>query len=219
MQLAPDRIHWFSFVIKVINSQVLQNAVKNSDQQTRGWLKDTVALNTLPFADDQIIPQESGNELQRRSFHVNNICKSYNLKILIMRTKIMVFKRKYPTRTKIAIKDKTLEQVNDFRYLGCDATFQQETDTDVEIQEIQNTERPDERYPKLVIYISETNCYTRIRLSIGKENSIFSSARLTRMRHLVTFGKFSNNVDTHRKGSIRVAASRIAICYGCLTSF
>jgi hypothetical protein len=60
------------------------------------WLKETVALNTLLFADDQIIIQESKDELQRSVFHLNNICKSYTLKISIHKTRTMAFKGKCP---------------------------------------------------------------------------------------------------------------------------
>jgi hypothetical protein len=60
------------------------------------------------------------------------------LKISINETEILPFKRKYPARTKIAVEDKTLEQVTDFRYLGYDAIFQQETDTEVEIQKLED---------------------------------------------------------------------------------
>jgi hypothetical protein len=60
------------------------------------WLKETAALNTLLFADDQIIIQESEDELQRSKFYLNNICKSYNFKISINKTKTMAFQGKYP---------------------------------------------------------------------------------------------------------------------------
>jgi hypothetical protein len=102
------------------------------------WLKETAALNTLLFADDQIINQESEDELQISIFYLKNICKSYNLKISINKTKTMAFKGKYPVRTKIIIEDKTLKQVNHFRYLGYDVTFLEETDTDAKIKKIQN---------------------------------------------------------------------------------
>jgi hypothetical protein len=39
------------------------------------------------------------------------------------------------------------------------------------------------------------------------------------MRQLVTFGELSNDVDTTGTGSMRVVASRVAICYGCPASF
>jgi hypothetical protein len=56
------------------------------------------------------------------------MCKSYNSNISINETKTMPFKGKYPVRTKIVIDDKTLEQFNHFKYLGCEVTFLKETD-------------------------------------------------------------------------------------------
>jgi hypothetical protein len=100
----------------------------------RIWLKKTAALNTLLFADDQIIIQENKDELQRSIFYLNNICKSYNLNISVNKTKIMDFKGKYPVRTKIVIQDKFLEQVNHFKYLGYDITFLEETDINAKIK-------------------------------------------------------------------------------------
>jgi hypothetical protein len=48
----------------------------------------------------------------------------------------VAFKGKYQVKTKIVIKDKTLEQVNYFRYLGYDVTFLEETDTDAKFKKI-----------------------------------------------------------------------------------
>jgi hypothetical protein len=79
----------------------------------------------LLFADDQIIIQESEDELQRSIFYVNNICKSFNLKIPINKTKTMAFKGKCPVRTKIVTEDK---------YLGYDVTFLEETDMTVRLK-------------------------------------------------------------------------------------
>jgi hypothetical protein len=50
----------------------------------------------------------------------------------------MTFNGKYPVRTKIVIEDKTLEQVNHFKYISYDATFLEETDTDANIKKFQN---------------------------------------------------------------------------------
>jgi hypothetical protein len=35
------------------------------------------------------------------------------------------------------------------------------------------------------------------------------------MRQLVTYGEFSNDVDTTGTGSMRAVANRVAISYGC----
>jgi hypothetical protein len=50
----------------------------------------------------------------------------------------MAFKGKYLVGTKIIIEDKTLKQVNHFKYLGYDVTFLEETDTDAKIKKFQN---------------------------------------------------------------------------------
>jgi hypothetical protein len=49
------------------------------------------------------------------------------------------------------------------------------------------------------------NCHTRIRP--------------TRMRQLVIFGEHSNDVDTTGTGSMRLAASRVVVSYGCPAAF
>jgi hypothetical protein len=70
------------------------------------------------------------------------------------------------------------------------------------------------------MYISKTNCHTRIWfISERKTLEVFFHARLTHMRQLVTFGELSNDVDTTGTGSIRVVASRVAITYGYPASF
>jgi hypothetical protein len=63
------------------------------------------------------------------------------------------------------------------------------------------------------MYISETNCHTRIRFISSERKSlkVFFHARLTRMRQLMTYGEVSNDVDTTGTGSIGVVASRVAI--------
>jgi hypothetical protein len=50
----------------------------------------------------------------------------------------MAFKGKYPVRIKIIIEDKTLEQVNHFKYLGHGVTFLEETDINANIKEFQD---------------------------------------------------------------------------------
>jgi hypothetical protein len=47
------------------------------------------------------------------------MCKDYNLKISMGRTKIMAFKGKHLVRCKIEIDGSILEQVKQFNYLGC----------------------------------------------------------------------------------------------------
>jgi hypothetical protein len=44
------------------------------------------------------------------------------------KTKIMAFKATEPIRSKIVIDNIMLEQVNTFTYLGCNISYQEETD-------------------------------------------------------------------------------------------
>jgi hypothetical protein len=58
------------------------------------------------FAVDQIIIQESEDELLRSVFHLNNMCKGYRLSISTNKIKTKAFKGKSSVSTKIAIEDK-----------------------------------------------------------------------------------------------------------------
>ena len=50
-----------------------------------------VYLNTLLFADDQVIIQDSEDKLQKSIYILNQMSKDYNLKISRDKTKIMFF--------------------------------------------------------------------------------------------------------------------------------
>jgi len=50
--------------------------------------------------------------------------KEYNLEIATKKTKVFDFAGTDHLRTKIIINDKTLEQVNQFTYLGCSISYQ-----------------------------------------------------------------------------------------------
>jgi hypothetical protein len=64
-------------------------------------LKNNLYLNTLLFADDQAIIQDSEDKLQKSVYILNQLSKDYNLKISTDKTKIMAFKRKHLVRSKI----------------------------------------------------------------------------------------------------------------------
>jgi len=44
-------------------------------------LKGSLYLNTLPFADDQVVIQDSEDKLQKSVYILNQMRKDYNLKI------------------------------------------------------------------------------------------------------------------------------------------
>jgi len=54
-------------------------------------LKRNVYLNTLLFADDQVIIQDSEGKLHKCVYILNQNCKDYNLKLSTGKTKIISF--------------------------------------------------------------------------------------------------------------------------------
>jgi hypothetical protein len=55
-------------------------------------LKRNLYLNTLLFADDQVIMLDSEDKLQKSVYILYQMSKNYNLKISTDKTKIMAFK-------------------------------------------------------------------------------------------------------------------------------
>jgi hypothetical protein len=79
-------------------------------------LGNDLILNTILFADDQVIVTSTEDELQRAAYTLNNIAVKYNLKISVNKTKAMGMKGKINARTKIVINNNIIEQVNSFNY-------------------------------------------------------------------------------------------------------
>ena len=61
-------------------------------------LKRNLYLNTLLFADDKVITQDSEDKLQKSVYILKQMSKDYNLKISTDKTKIMDFKGKHLLR-------------------------------------------------------------------------------------------------------------------------
>ena len=83
-------------------------------------------LNTILYADDQVIIQSSEDDLQKSVFLLKNIGKEYNMKISTRKTKVMAFAGKDPVRSKIVLDNRILEQVSHFTYLGCDVSYEKD---------------------------------------------------------------------------------------------
>jgi len=93
-------------------------------------LKRNLYLNTLVFADDQVIIHDSKDKLQKSVYTLNQKSKDYNLKISMAKTKIMAYKGKHLVHSKIEIDGSILEQVKQFNYLGCAQSLDGEPDFD-----------------------------------------------------------------------------------------
>jgi hypothetical protein len=86
--------------------------------KTSKYFKELI-FNTLLFADDQFIISDTEDNLQKAVYSLYSISKEYNLEIATKKTKVFGFIGTDHLRTKIIIKDETLEQVTQFTYPGC----------------------------------------------------------------------------------------------------
>ena len=104
-------------------------------------LQRNLYLNTLLFADDQVIKQDSEDKLQKSVYILNQMSKDYNLKMSTDKTKIMAFQGKHLVRSKIETEGSILEQVKQFNYLGCELSLDGEPDFDKKNKQISRNMR------------------------------------------------------------------------------
>jgi hypothetical protein len=70
------------------------------------------------LADYQFIISDTEDNLQKAVYSLYSVLKGYNLEIATKKRKVFGFVGTVHLRTKIVINDETLEQVNQFTYLG-----------------------------------------------------------------------------------------------------
>ena len=75
-------------------------------------------MNTILYADDQILMATSEYDLQRMAHHLKLTARKYKMTIFSTKTKSMATWGNHIQRVKIAINDNIIEQVTDFKYLG-----------------------------------------------------------------------------------------------------
>ena len=77
-------------------------------------LNDRKLVNTILYADDQILMATSEEDLQTMAYHVNLIARKYNMTISSTKTKSLAMWGNHIQRVKIVINDNIIEQVTDF---------------------------------------------------------------------------------------------------------
>jgi hypothetical protein len=97
---------------------------------------NNIEINTLLFADGQVILANSEDNLQRAIHRLHVIRKYYN-RISIDKTKVLALRGKDPIKIKIVINERILEQVLNFNYLGCNMGLNREMDINVKLQRFQ----------------------------------------------------------------------------------
>jgi len=75
-------------------------------------------VNTILYADDQILMATSEDELQTMAYHLKLIARKYKMTISSTKTKSIAMCGNHIQRVKIVINGNIIEQVTDFKYLG-----------------------------------------------------------------------------------------------------
>jgi hypothetical protein len=91
-------------------------------------VQNNIKLNTILFADDKVIIDNSEDNLQRGVCTLNNTLNRFGLTISCKKSKVMAFIGQEPVRSKITINDRIFENVNKFKYLGCQISYEGERD-------------------------------------------------------------------------------------------
>ena len=80
-------------------------------------LNNRKLVNTVLYADDQILMATSEDELQKMAYQLNLIARKFKMTVSSTKTKSMGMCGNNIQRVKIVINDKIIEQVTEFKYL------------------------------------------------------------------------------------------------------
>jgi len=81
-------------------------------------LNNRKLVNTILYAEDQILMATSQDDLQTMAHHLSLISRKYKMTISSTKTKSMAIWGNHIQRVKIVIKGNIIKQVTDFKYLG-----------------------------------------------------------------------------------------------------
>jgi hypothetical protein len=101
-------------------------------EEWRTWKQKRISLGNkryidlILFADDQVLLAKSEDELRYNVMKLNQVLQSYDVKISTDKTKAMAMEGRQVRRVKIIISGKLIEQVNSFKYVGCNIAARDE---------------------------------------------------------------------------------------------
>lgn len=117
----------------------IDNVIRQWQEQLNTHFKiDDEVLNTILFADDQVIFSNTEDELQVAAHKLNELASEYNMSISEKKTKAMAFEGTNHKRCKIMINNKLIEQVNNFNYLGFNVSYCQKNDINIKLNRFYN---------------------------------------------------------------------------------
>ncbi|RUS84333.1 hypothetical protein EGW08_007927 [Elysia chlorotica] len=88
-------------------------------------------INNLRYADDTVLLAESQNDLQNLVTIIEEHSGKYGLLMNVKKTKVMVISKKEPPKAEIKVKGKSIEQIDQFVYLGQLITTDGRSDSEI----------------------------------------------------------------------------------------
>jgi hypothetical protein len=120
--LSPDLFNFF-----------LENILAEAFEECEhlGVNVDGYKLKDLRFADDIALIANTEGDLQTLLNQVHEASKRYGMEISIPKTKVMVFTNEDQVKANISIEETTLEQVDQFKYLGVTLTPSNDSSSEI----------------------------------------------------------------------------------------
>lgn len=112
-----------------IYSECLFNEALNNC--TDGIKVNGVNISTIRYADDTVLLADSDVGLQRLMDNINAACEEYGMSINIKKTKVMIISRNQNVSIPISINGEILNNVYQFKYLGCIINAKLDTETEI----------------------------------------------------------------------------------------
>ncbi|RUS69987.1 hypothetical protein EGW08_022253 [Elysia chlorotica] len=88
-------------------------------------------LGQIGYADDTVLLAESQNDLQNLVTIIEEHSGKYGLLMNVKKTKVMVISKKEPPKAEIKVKGKSIEQIDQFVYLGQLITTDGRSDSEI----------------------------------------------------------------------------------------
>lgn len=117
----------------VLFNIIMDEIVNEVKQAGRGYRMGDRGVKIICYADDAVIVSEDEDDLQRLLYKFQQTAQLFNMQISVEKTKSLAISKE-PKRCKLAIYDRSVEQVMSFKYLGASITSARNLKEEVKAQ-------------------------------------------------------------------------------------
>lgn len=112
---------------------IMDEIIHEVKQAGRGYRMGDKDIRIVCYADDAVIISEDEDNLQRLLYKFEQIAATFNMQISVQKTKSLAVSRE-PRRCKLAVYNRSVEQVMTFKYLGANITSNRNLKEEVKAQ-------------------------------------------------------------------------------------